>query len=63
MTTCTTTQANEAMMRDIGKTNQTYGHLKHWLAGAAMESMPISIMAKGAMKNSEELFYKLEKRD
>eukprot|EP00352_Strombidinopsis_acuminata_P006240 CAMPEP_0176379920 /NCGR_PEP_ID=MMETSP0126-20121128/30724_1 /TAXON_ID=141414 ORGANISM="Strombidinopsis acuminatum, Strain SPMC142" /NCGR_SAMPLE_ID=MMETSP0126 /ASSEMBLY_ACC=CAM_ASM_000229 /LENGTH=59 /DNA_ID=CAMNT_0017742947 /DNA_START=88 /DNA_END=264 /DNA_ORIENTATION=+ len=44
--TCSTTQAIDGMMRDIGKENLTHGHFKHWVGGVLTGSMPMSLLGE-----------------
>jgi len=50
---CSTEQACEGMMRDIGKESHTFGHIKHWLSGASLDYVPLKYvgpkMAQGFM--------------
>eukprot|EP00351_Strombidinopsis_sp_SopsisLIS2011_P002405 CAMPEP_0116886006 /NCGR_PEP_ID=MMETSP0463-20121206/19651_1 /TAXON_ID=181622 /ORGANISM="Strombidinopsis sp, Strain SopsisLIS2011" /LENGTH=72 /DNA_ID=CAMNT_0004545585 /DNA_START=699 /DNA_END=917 /DNA_ORIENTATION=- len=36
--TCSTTQANEGMMRDLGKEAKTHGHFKHWVTATKLDN-------------------------
>jgi len=59
LSTCSTIQATEGMMRDIGKENQTYGHFKHWLTGASMESIPMNLFGKYFAEDMTKQFNEL----
>lgn len=66
MTTCSTAQANEGMMRHIGKYSQTYGHFKHWFTASLMDIILVPniwLIGKGMSENAEKIFYKLEARE
>lgn len=54
--TCSSSEAIDGMLRDIGKERKTFGHVKHWMGSSMLECMPMSILAPKFAQVFERMF-------